>query len=539
MQLWDKASKNLTDFVTNFSFITNSLNKIAYGDGIAFFLAPAGSRIPDNVTKGGSMGLTTDYEPLNTTVNPFVAVEFDIYKNPWDPPGEHVGVDINSMESVVNRTWWSASSITEGLKHEAWISYDSRSKNNTYIRQRLSYVVDLRQYLPELVTFGFSAATGNASALHSIYSWSFSSTLEVNETDPRVVAPGPTSDSNSGRKTSSKNKTGLMIGLAVGGVTNNFSQHEKLGEGGFGGVYKGFLREINSYIAVKRVSSGSQQGIKEYTSEVKIISRLRHKNLVQLLGWCHEKKELLLVYEFMPNGSLDFHLFKGKNSLTWTTRFKVAQGLASALLYLHEEWEQCVVHRDIKSSNVMLDSNFNAKLGDFGFARLVDHEKGSQTTVLTGTMGYMAHECVITGRASKETNVYSFGVVALEIACGRKPIDPKAQEGRVNLVEWVWSLYGTGKLLEAADLKLDSVFNTQEMEYLMIVGLWCAHPDSDLRPSIRQAILVLKFEAPLPLLPLRMPVPMYYIPPGNMLSSPYGTATFGSRRQPTVRFDIQ
>ncbi|XAR53003.1 Non-specific serine/threonine protein kinase [Bertholletia excelsa] len=295
--------------------------------------------------------------------------------------------------------------------------------------------------------------------------------------------------------------------------TRNFAEEYKLGEGGFGGVYQGFSRELNSYVAVKRISKGSKQGIKEYASEVKIISRLRHRNLVQLIGWCHEKKELLLVYEFMENGSLDTHLFKEKKTLlNWVTRYKIAQGLASALLYIHEEWEQCVVHRDIKSSNVMLDSNFNAKLGDFGLARLVDHEKGSQTTVLAGTMGYMAPECVITGKASKESDVFSFGVVALEIACGRKPIDIKMEESKIRMVEWVWQLYGRRKLLEAVDPRLCEQFKEQEMEHLMVVGLWCAHPDHTLRPSIRQAIQVLNFEAPLPNLPVTMPVPTYLSP---------------------------
>ncbi|KAJ0801346.1 putative protein kinase RLK-Pelle-L-LEC family [Helianthus annuus] len=144
----------------------------------------------------------------------------------------------------------------------------------------------------------------------------------------------------------------------------------------------------------------------------------------------------------MENGSLASHLFEAKSLLTWGTRFKIAQGLASALLYLHEEWEQCVLHRDIKSSNDMLDSNFNAKLGDFGLAKLVDHEKGSQTTMLAGTMGYMAPECVVTGRAKKESDVYGFGVLTLEIACGRKCIELKAEENKQRLLEWVWELYG-------------------------------------------------------------------------------------------------
>ena len=133
---------------------------------------------------------------------------------------------------------------------------------------------------------------------------------------------------------------------------------------------------------------------------MRIIGRLRHRNLVQLIGWCHEKNDLL-IYEFMSNGSLDLHLFNGKSLLTWVVRYNIARGLASALLYLHEEWEQHVLHRDIKSSNVMLDSNFIAKLGDFGPTRLVDHEKGLQTTVLAGTMGYMALNVLSQGGSAK------------------------------------------------------------------------------------------------------------------------------------------
>jgi hypothetical protein len=473
MHLWDNTSRKLTDFTTHFSFVIYSQNTTVSTDGFAFFLAPNGSTIPLRSTKGGYLGLTNDDSPTNTLDNHFVAVEFDTLPNidpVWDPPGVHVGIDVNSMKSSANVSWEGGEiSIMEGRINEAWISYSSSSrnlsvlftglKNNDTVWQNLSYNVDLRDYLPEWVTFGFSAATGGATAIYTIHTWDFSSTLED------IITKGSPKQSN---------RLGLAVGLGVGGcfllggfalilfgfwkwnrghseeelaldrcmdeeflrgtgpkrfsfkelvqATNNFNDQEKLGQGGFGGVYKGFLRDSNSFVAVKRVSKGSKQGIKEYASEVKIISRLRHKNLVQLIGWCHERGELLLVYEFMPNGSLDSHLFKEESLLTWAMRYKVAQGLASALLYLHEEWEQCVVHRDIKSSNIMLDSNFNTKLGDFGLARLVDHVKGSQTTVLAGTMGYMAPECVTTGKASKESDVYSFGIVALEIACGRKPI---------------------------------------------------------------------------------------------------------------------
>ncbi|KAL5787865.1 hypothetical protein ACOSP7_004814 [Xanthoceras sorbifolium] len=598
IRLWDRATRNLTDFSTHFIFVIDSQNRSSYGDGLAFFLAPQGSMIP-TVTKGGSFGLTNDDEPLNSTSNPFVAVEFDIYPNPWDPPMEHVGIDISSMRSVSYLRWWS--DIMDGQRSEAWISYTSSTHNlsvvftgirdNVTVMQHLDYKVDLRLYLPEFVTIGFSAATGNATAIHSLYSWEFSSNLEV-KVDSNDQAPPPSNPpppSNRRRRRGSRyEKTTLEMGLGVGGgvlvsllvlvwflrfgrgsngrdeednngldeemddefergtgpkkfsykelarATDNFREEDKLGEGGFGGVYKGFLRDLNCYVAVKRVSKGSKQGIKEYSSEVKIISKLKHRNLVQLMGWCHEKRELLLVYEFMPNGSLDSYLFKENSLLTWELRYKIAQDLASGLLYLHEEWEQCVVHRDIKSSNIMLDENFNAKLGDFGLARLVDHAKGSQTTVLAGTMGYMAPECATTGRASKESDVYSFGIVALEVACGRKPINPKAEDSQVYMVQWVWELYGSGK---SADPRLCKAFDEQQMEYLMIVGLWCAHPDENLRPSIRQPIQVLNFEDPLPVLPPKMPVPIYLTPSANNPISiqplSYGSGTYsdGSHNQ--------
>ncbi|XP_054779487.1 L-type lectin-domain containing receptor kinase IX.1-like [Prosopis cineraria] len=563
LHLWDKATRKLTDFNTNFTFVINSLGSTNFGDGMAFFLAPIDSQLPDPPkVVGGSMGLLIGGEEtiLNSTDHPFVAVEFDIYPNTgWDPPGVHVGVDINSIMSASTVPW--SANITGGGKNEAFISYNSSIHNlsisvssfinNTMKTQRLHLIVDLREYLPEWVTFGFSAATGSSFAIHRVSTWSFYSQELPNITPNPSPSPIVSTNRNA-------DATTLAIGSGVGGfvlvfgvvffvtwknkkkkenddsnenmsdddfengtgpkkysyadlasAANYFKDEHKLGQGGFGGVYRGFLKDSNSDVAIKRISEGSKQGKKDFASEVKIISRLRHRNLVQLIGWCHEKKELLLVYEYMPNGSLDSHLFKDQTLLTWSARFKIAQGLASALLYLHEEWEQCVVHRDIKSSNIMLDSNFNAKLGDFGLARLVDHVKGSQTTALAGTIGYMAPESVTTGRASKESDVYSFGVVALEIACGRKPINHDAPENEINIVNWLWHLYGTGKILEAVDSRLEGHFDHDQIKCLMIVGLWCAHPDHTRRPSIRQAIHVLNFEASLPSLPSSYPMPTY------------------------------
>jgi len=582
IHLWNKTTNNLTDFTSHFTFTINSQNRKKYGDGIAFFLAPYGSKMP-SATKGGSMGLTLDNQGLNSTDNPFVAVEFDIYQNRWDPPQEHAGIDINSMRSVANITWLA--DIKQGRLNEAWVKYNASSLNlsvvftgfnnvtSTTVNQHLSTIVDLRLYLPEFVTIGFSAATGNATAIHSISSWDFSSTLEAQQDNNKTNTQDPVTRSPSSNRApikKKKAKTGLAVGLGTGGfvligvfgfiwvflwkkrreqedgefeeymgedfgrgtgpkkytyaelahAANNFKDEHKLGQGGFGGVYRGFLKDTKSYVAIKRVSEDSHQGIKEFASEVTIISKLRHRNLVQLIGWCHQRKKLLLVYEYMPNGSLDIHLFKKQSLLKWGVRYTIAKGLASALLYLHEEWEQCVVHRDIKASNIMLDSEFNAKLGDFGLARFVDHAKGGQTTALAGTMGYMAPECATTGRASKETDVYSFGIVALEIACGRKPII-NAQENEINIVEWVWGLYGGGRIVEAVDPRLDGDFEEEQIKCMMIVGIWCAHPDPNSRPSIRQVIQVLNFEVPLPNLPTSMPVPTYLEGPLNSFTVPF------------------
>nr|XP_009412467.1 PREDICTED: L-type lectin-domain containing receptor kinase IX.1-like [Musa acuminata subsp. malaccensis] len=572
--LWDPETRELTDFTTRFVFAINGLNESSTGDGVAFFLSSYPSAIPPN-SLGGSLGLFNSTPlPANSTINNTVAVEFDTFKNDFDTSANHIGIDVNSVNSSAVVDW--RSNITDGREVNAWVSYNASTHNlsvfMTYAQDAgssnssLSYVIDLRDVLPEKVAVGFSAATGSGIETHALLSWSFNSSL----------LPTPLAAKR-------KSKMGLVVGVVIGAAvlmvvlgslglilrrrtsgrdaedeeelefdrnmddeferergpkrfayqeladaTRNFSEEEKLGEGGFGSVYRGYLKDSKFEVAIKRISRGSKQGRKEYVSEVKIISRLRHRNLVQLVGWCHDRGEFSLVYEFMPNGSLDSYLYSTARLLEWPARHRVALGLASALLYLHEEWEQCVVHRDVKPSNVMLDSAFNAKLGDFGLARLVDHDRGSQTTVLAGTMGYLAPECVTTGKASKETDVYSFGILALEIACGRRPVQLMEQASKVRLVEWVWELYGRRRLLEAADEKLGGVFDEKQMECLMVVGLWCAHPDYDRRPSIKQVINVLNLEAPLPELPPSMPVLMYYAPPIEAYRLSYASSAAGT-----------
>ncbi|KAF8406122.1 hypothetical protein HHK36_008202 [Tetracentron sinense] len=558
VQLWDSATGTVADFNTHFSFNVSMLYPPNGGDGIAFFLTHNGSHIPAN-SSGGCLALFGNSSDFCSSGNAIVAVEFDTFEDNWDPSDNHVGININSIRSVANLTW--GRSMSNGSIVDAWITYNSSTQNLsvflTYLdnpifsgNSRLSYQVDLTKVLPEWVTIGFSASTGRRFQIHNILSWEFNSTefpLKSHglDTGPVVglAVGGSVLVSGVGlvlfvwwkKRISGKEEEDMAFDMSMNSefdngkgpkrfsygelvrATNNFAEEGKLGQGGFGAVYRGVLTDNNLNVAVK-VSKGSEQGRKEYISEVKIISRLRHRNLVQLMGWCHERGEFLLVYEFMPNRSLDSHLFGGKNILSWGFRYKISLGLASALLYLHEEWEECVVHRDIKSSNVMLDSNFNTKLGDFGLARLMDHEHGPKTTALAGTLGYMAPEYISTGKASKESDVFSFGVVALEIACGRKSIEPK-KESQVSLVAWVWELYGREILFDATDERLCMDYDSKQMEHLMIVGLWCAHPDYSLRPSIRQAIQVLNFEQPLPNLPTIMPVPMYHVPSPSVSST--------------------
>nr|VVW60827.1 unnamed protein product [Nymphaea colorata] len=165
-------------------------------------------------------------------------------------------------------------------------------------------------------------------------------------------------------------------------------------------------------VAVKRVSHDSKQGMREFVAEVSILGRMRHRNLVQLQGWCRRGEELLLVYEFMLNGSPDSHLFEMKrSSLGWEERFRIVKGIASGLLYLHEEWEQVVMHRDVKASNVLLDGDLNGSLGDFGLARVYDHVTNTKTTHIVRSFGYMAPELSRTSKSTTSSDVYSYGVL--------------------------------------------------------------------------------------------------------------------------------
>jgi len=271
-----------------------------------------------------------------------------------------------------------------------------------------------------------------------------------------------------------------------------------LGSGGFGAVFKGVLPTSGTEVAVKRVTHGSRQGMKEFVAEVATVGRLRHRNLVQLLGYCRLEDELLLAYDYMPNGSVESHLYGGKPALSWAQRFQIIRGVASGLLYLHEEWEQVVVHRDVKASNILLDGEMNARLGDFGLARLHDRDAELRTTVVAGTFGYIAPELALTGRASPLTDVFAFGAFLLEVATGRRPVEDGGNSSRLVLVDWVFEHWRNGSLVEAVDPRIQGDCDVGELSLALRVGLLCSHPLASVRPGMRQVMQYLAGDAPLP-----------------------------------------
>jgi serine/threonine protein kinase len=305
-------------------------------------------------------------------------------------------------------------------------------------------------------------------------------------------------------------------------ATRGFKNKHLLGEGGFGKVYKGVLPLSNVEVAVKRISHESRQGMKEFVTEVVSIGRLRHRNLVQLLGYCRRKGELFLVYNYMPNGSLDKYIHCEGNTaiLNWPQRFRVIKGISTGLLYLHDKWEKIVIHRDIKASNVLLDGEMNGRLGDFGLARLYDHGTDPQTTHMVGTKGYLAPELLRTGKASPHTDVFAFGMFLLEVACGQRPVKKNAEGSEFFLVDWVLEHWNSGLLTKTLDSRLQGDYNIDEAYLVLKLGLLCLHPLPTSRPRMREVMQYLDGDMPLPeLRPTQLSLNMVSLMKNNGLNS--------------------
>ncbi|KAK4485151.1 hypothetical protein RD792_007764 [Penstemon davidsonii] len=278
-------------------------------------------------------------------------------------------------------------------------------------------------------------------------------------------------------------------------ATENFSEVNKLGKGGFGPVYKGEL-ENGRTIAVKRLSKASGQGIQEFMNEVMLISKLQHRNLVRLFGCCIENKETMLIYEYMPNKSLDFFLFdQSQEILDWKKRRNIIEGICRGILYLHRDSRLKIIHRDLKPSNILLDNNWNPKISDFGMARIYGTKQDHVSTVrVVGTYGYMAPEYAMEGRFSEKSDVFSFGVLILEIASGRRNTSFNNDEGSMNLLGHVWKQWNEDNVAVLIDPRISSPTYRREIVRCMHIGLLCVQELPKDRPSVSSVLSMLSSE---------------------------------------------
>lgn len=544
----NSANGSAFSFSTTFVFAIVPAYSILAGHGMTFAISQAGG-LP-GAFPSPFLGLFNQTNNGNDT-NRVVAVELDTLQNHEfnDMDGNHVGIDKNGLNSVVSESagYYDSNdnsfhnlSLASGKPTQVWVEYDGRAKQmNVTIaplnvgkpnRPTLSLSIDISTVIDETVSIGFTASTGAVVSTHYLLGWSFKINGIAQALDTSRLPKLP----RIGQK---RKPRMLVIGVPLISIislvtvvsavayyilrkkkfselledweleyrpqrfkykelyiaTKGFSDKEVLGSGGFGRVYRGVLPNSICEIAVKKVSHQSIQGMRAFIAEVVSMGRLCHRNLVPLLGYCRRKGELLLVYEYMPNGSLDKYLYRQpKCSLGWNQRFQIIKGVASALLYLHEEWEQLVVHRDIKASNVLLDSEMNARLGDFGLARLYDHGTDPQTTHIVGTLGYLAPEHIKTGKATTSTDVFAFGAFLLEVACGRRPIEPQVPNDDIVLVEWVFSWWNRGEILQVVDPILGEDYVVREVELVLKLGLMCSLLEQNFRPSMRQNVMYLE-----------------------------------------------
>ncbi|KAJ1382662.1 Serine/threonine-protein kinase, active site, partial [Sesbania bispinosa] len=277
-------------------------------------------------------------------------------------------------------------------------------------------------------------------------------------------------------------------------ATKNFSDENKLGEGGFGDVYKGTLKN-GKIVAVKKLILGQSSKMDEhFESEVKLISNVHHRNLVRLLGCCSKGQERILVYEYMANSSLDRFLFgEKKGSLNWKYRYDIILGTARGLAYLHEDFHVCIIHRDIKTGNILLDDDLQPRIADFGLARLLPQDQSHVSTKFAGTLGYTAPEYAIHGQLSEKADTYSFGVVVLEIVSGQKSSEMRADADGEFLLQRAWKLYEEDMHLELVDKTLNvEEYDAEEVKKIIEIALLCTQASAAARPTMSEIVVLLK-----------------------------------------------
>ncbi|KAF5186380.1 L-type lectin-domain containing receptor kinase S.1 [Thalictrum thalictroides] len=542
---------NLSSFSTSFVFSILPQVSNSPGFGLAFVLSNSTS--PPGAISGQYFGLFS-----NSTIQsnyPLLAIEFDTGQNPEfnDPNDNHVGIDLNNIESQVYQSagYYNSSNgvfvpvnMKNGQNIRAWIEFDGTQFEINVTIAPLSVSKPLRplinfrnpviaNYVSSEMFVGFSGSKVTWVEPQRVLAWSLSNNgiaRDINTTNLPVFLP----ESSSSSKLSAGVIAAITISCIVGTLvclfcvywfwwrkwrnedeeedkiedweleywphrfsyeelfeaTKGFSKDELLGSGGFGKVYKGVLSK-NTEVGVKCVAHDSKQGLREFMAEISSMGRLQHKNLVQLRGWCRKGNELLLVYDYMPNGSLNRWIFeKPKQLLNWDGRRRVLVDVAEGLSYLHHGWEQVVLHRDIKSSNILLDSDMRGRLGDFGLAKLYQHGQAPGTTRVVGTLGYLAPELANVPAPTAASDVYSFGVVVMEVVCGRRPIETWSDDEPL-LIDWVRELYEEGKLREAADERMYGEYKVEDVEIILKLGLACCHPDPQHRPTMKEVVAIL------------------------------------------------
>ncbi|CAN7086681.1 unnamed protein product [Brassica oleracea var. botrytis] len=546
LQFKDSINGTAYSFSTTFVFAIEFHNGSYGGFGLAFVISPTRGfpiSFPRNYL--GIFNISNMGYPSNH----IVAIELDTtFDQPLgDIDANHVGIDINSLVSdkADSAHYFKDDgtptnlSLSSGDLMQLWVEYDSKHKQlNVTLHPLLvpkpkipllSLQKDLSQYLLEYMYIGFTSATGELTASHYIFDWKFKMNGTVSDINHSRLPKIPLED----QLESHSLKRILIISLSVSGAilviflilglwlflkkkklmevledwevqfgphrfaykdlhtaTKGFKGTELLGRGGFGKVYKGTLPVSNIEIAVKRVSHDSRQGMREFIAEIATIGRLRHPNLVRLQGYCRHKGELNLVYDCMPKGSLDKLLYHQQpmEILDWSQRFKIIKDVSYGLCYLHEQWVQVIIHRDIKPANILLDHNMNAKLGDFGLAKLYDHGIDPQTSHVAGTLGYISPELSRTGKASTSSDVFALGVVMLEITCGRKPILPRASQSKMVLNDWVLECWENGDIMQVLDHKIGHEYIEKQVALVLKLGLLCSHPVAAMRPSMSSVI---------------------------------------------------